>query len=422
MPPSVYETHCKGAGGLPTTPIWGLLRRRYWQYFSDHARYRSLPPRVDLRGKTVIVSGSNSGIGKEAAFVFAQWGATVILACRDPPPYEQHPKDAIADLLARDSSISSEQFEWWEVDFGKLDSVRAFGRKWRQSGRICDVLANNAGVGGASERIVTKDGFELVNQINFMAHCLLTLYVLPSMKKSAAPRIVNTTSIFHFGGVLDFSDFNNERATSRGLHGVQLYCNAKLRLQVWTVELQRRLSRSDEFRHVIAHGVHPGFVKSNLWNSPTIRALPTILVKGLDLLMALISVTSQQGSLAILHAALRTDLGLPKEYIRTSSALSGKEEEKSSLPLPIPSGLSASIGGQFINRTHAGFTHRPECDDPLIRARLWQRVLEDLKLNTTTSGGDTSNASASLRRQRDPDGLTEGLPEHPQGVALIEKA
>jgi hypothetical protein len=116
MPPSVYETHCKGAGGLPTTPIWGLLRRRYWQYFSDHARYRSLPPRVDLRGKTVIVSGSNSGIGKEAAFVFAQWGATVILACRDPPEYEQHPKDAIEDLLSRDASLSPEQFEWWEVD------------------------------------------------------------------------------------------------------------------------------------------------------------------------------------------------------------------------------------------------------------------------------------------------------------------
>lgn len=183
MPPSVYETHCKGAGGLPTTPIWGLLRRRYWQYFSDHARYRSLPPRVDLRGKTVIVSGSNSGIGKEAAFVFAQWGATVILACRDPPEYEQHPKDAIKDLLARDAALSADQFEWWEVDFGKLDSVRAFGRKWRQSGRVCDVLANNAGVGGAGGRIVTRDGFELVNQINFMAHCLLTLYVLPTMKK-----------------------------------------------------------------------------------------------------------------------------------------------------------------------------------------------------------------------------------------------
>lgn len=193
---------------------------------------------------------------------------------------------------------------------------------------------------------------------------------------------------------------------------------------------------------MVVHGCHPGFVKSNLWNSPTIRALPTILVKGLDLLMGLLSITSQQGSLAILHAALRADLGLPKEYIRTPAPLSGKSEDEksitsssssssttstSALPLPIPTGLTATIGGQFVNRTHAGFSHRPECDDPLIRARLWQRVLEDLKLNTTAGGGSgrvggVVSVSAGIRRQRDPDGLTEGLPEHPQGVALIEKA
>lgn len=209
------------------------------------------------------------------------------------------------------------------------------------------------------------------------------------------------------------------------MHGVQLYCNAKLRLQIWTVELQRRLSRSDEFRHVVVHGCHPGFVKSNLWNSPTIRALPRLLVKGLDLLMGLLSITSQQGSLAILHAALRADLGLPREYIRPASTPQDGDEKASlqsssssslALPLPIPTGLTATIGGQFINRTHARFPQRPECDDALIRARLWQRVLEDLKLSPATGAG------ASAGAKRDPDGLTKGLPEHPQGVALIEKA
>lgn len=184
MPPSVYDTHCQGAGGLKTTPIWGSLRRKYWQYLGEDSSNHALPPRQDLRGKNVIVTGSNSGIGKEAAYTFALWGAHVVLACRNPPPnVEQHPEDAIKELLQRDGKIDSERLEWWEVDFAKLDSIKAFGKRWRESGRVCDILCNNAGMGGVDGRRITRDGHEIVNQVNFLSHCLLTLYVLPSMKK-----------------------------------------------------------------------------------------------------------------------------------------------------------------------------------------------------------------------------------------------
>jgi NAD(P)-dependent dehydrogenase (short-subunit alcohol dehydrogenase family) len=184
MPPSVYDTHCEGPGGLSSTKIWGPLRRLYHQYFNEDGRYQPLPPRQDLSGKTVIISGCNSGIGKEAAFVFAQWGAQVIMACRDAPSYEQHPKETIREFLTRPgSNIKESQLEWWEVDFASLQSVKAFGKKWKESGRVCDILCNNAGIGGVNGRIITSDGFEFVNQINFLSHCLLTFYVLPSMKK-----------------------------------------------------------------------------------------------------------------------------------------------------------------------------------------------------------------------------------------------
>lgn len=98
------------------------------------------------------------------------------------------------------------------------------------------------------------------------------------MRNAKAPRIVNTCSIFHFGGRLDFSNMDYERApkTSRGLGGTLSYCDSKvgndgaaatrgelthptqLWLLMWTRELQKRLSRSQHYRHVIAHGVHPG--------------------------------------------------------------------------------------------------------------------------------------------------------------------
>ncbi|CAO1636687.1 unnamed protein product [Sympodiomycopsis kandeliae] len=397
MPPTVYETHCEGPGNLQTTPIWGFWRRKYWQYFAEDSSNRDLPPKQDLRGKNVIVTGSNSGIGKEAAYIFALWGAHVILACRDPPSSspEQHPEDTIKEFIQRDSSIQEDQLEWWEIDYSKLDSVKQFGQRWQKSGLICDILCNNAGMGGIGGRTITRDGHEIVNQVNFLAHCLLTLYILPSMANARAPRIVNTTSIFHFGGILDFSNFDNEKHTSGGLHGVQWYCDAKLRLQIWTVELQRRLSRSDNYRHVIVHGCHPGFVSSNIWNAPTIKSLPWPLPQLLQRAIGALSIDAKQGSLTILHSALRPDLGLPQEFLSSDGKVPN-----------VPQGKTASIGGQFVRRIDANYYKRPECEDALIRARIWQRVLEDLK----------------LIKNDDQDQLAKDLPTHSSAItAMITK-
>lgn len=84
------------------------------------------------------------------------------------------------------------------------------------------------------------------------------------MKNAESPRIVNTCSAFHYGGRLDFSSLDYEADQDRGRGGVLAYCDTKLQHLMWTMELQQRLSRSEEYRHVIVNGIHPGFVSSGM--------------------------------------------------------------------------------------------------------------------------------------------------------------
>lgn len=83
--------------------------------------------------------------GKEAALVCAEWGASVVLACRDPPAHEQHPEATIDEIVKR-TGAKRENLEWWEVDYGSLESVAKFAKRYVDSGRTLDLLFNNAGL------------------------------------------------------------------------------------------------------------------------------------------------------------------------------------------------------------------------------------------------------------------------------------
>lgn len=98
------------------------------------------------------------------------------------------------------------ELEYWQIDLTSFKSVKAFAQKWLDSGRTLDYLFNNAGLGsGGLAFRGTEDGFELTHQVNYLSHCLLTLMILPTMKKSQSPRIINTASAFHSAGELDFA-------------------------------------------------------------------------------------------------------------------------------------------------------------------------------------------------------------------------
>lgn len=128
-------------------------------------------PRVNLTGKWIIISGGNNGIGREAALTFAEWGANLVLACREPRSHEYHPLTTVEDCKARANSNGHKStIEWWQYDAADLASVEALARRWLATDRPLDVLCNNAGVGsspgGDSKVFLTKDGFEFVHQVS----------------------------------------------------------------------------------------------------------------------------------------------------------------------------------------------------------------------------------------------------------------
>jgi NAD(P)-dependent dehydrogenase (short-subunit alcohol dehydrogenase family) len=121
--------------------------------------------------KWIIISGSNNGVGYEAAKSFAAWGANLILACREPPAWERHPLVAVKECkdLAESQGHSS-TIEWWKLDMADLNSVGIFCRRWLETNRALDILCNNAGLAAsASNRLTTtKDGFQLVHQVRLV--------------------------------------------------------------------------------------------------------------------------------------------------------------------------------------------------------------------------------------------------------------
>jgi NAD(P)-dependent dehydrogenase (short-subunit alcohol dehydrogenase family) len=126
-------------------------------------------PAADLRGKWIIITGSNNGIGFEAAKSFAAWGANLILACREPPAWELHPTAALKECKDRAEAHGYlSTIEWWELDMADLSSVEAFCRRWLESDRALDILCNNAGVAATSKTRMTKDGFQLVHQVRLV--------------------------------------------------------------------------------------------------------------------------------------------------------------------------------------------------------------------------------------------------------------
>lgn len=146
---------------------------------------------VDLSGKWVVISGSNSGIGREAALKMASWGANIILACREPRPSEEHP-DSVAERCiqaAREAGHEKSEVEFWQIDMADLETVDKFAQRWLDTGRPLDILCNNAGIGdnpGGHEMIRTKDGLEIFHQVTSAAH-IATVFLTAGLRSTSSP-------------------------------------------------------------------------------------------------------------------------------------------------------------------------------------------------------------------------------------------
>src|ERR1700712_5481131 len=315
-------------------------------------------PDVDLTGKWIIVTGANSGIGREATLQFAKWGASIVLACRNPPAHEPRPEKVGEECkeAAKSNGHLDSAFESWVVDYVDLKTVDAFADRWLATGRPLDILCNNVGIGsspGGASVTKTKDGFEIYHQVNFLAHVLLTLRLLPALAKAPTPRVVCTVSSMHFFGEFDLRNCNGE-LNRPGFDGVAFYQNNKLWFQIWLTELQRRMLQHEEYKHITINGVHPGYINSEIWNltyDSWLRPIKTAMWK---LLAHFIAISSQQGSLCIINGATAVDAG-PDPKVQGVGVQGGKG------------------GGRYYSRIKEA-TPMPHTKDPDCRQRLWRKV------------------------------------------------
>ena len=200
-----------------------------------------------MHGRVCIVTGANSGIGKETARSLARQGATVVLACRSVEAGEA----AKSEIAA---GTGSPNLEVMRLDLASHASVRAFAAEYAARHLHLHVLVNNAGIYTATRRL-TEDGVESTFAANHLGHFLLTNLLLDKLKASAPARIVNVASEASRWGAIHFDDLNLERRWS----GFQAYNQSKLANVLFTAELARRLAGTG----VTANAVHPGGVRTN---------------------------------------------------------------------------------------------------------------------------------------------------------------
>ncbi len=207
---------------------------------------------MSLRGKVVVITGANVGIGFETAVGVAALEATTVLACRNQAKAAEAAREVTRRTWNDDVHVVS-------LDLADLASVRTAAEDVLGRWDRLDVLVNNAG-GTWSYRQETAQGFEQTFGVNHLGHFYLTSLLLERLRATPRARIVNVTSVGHhaaFGG-MRFDDLQSEQR----YEGMQAYCQSKLANVLFTRELARRLERGGD-PGVCVNAAHPGPVRSS---------------------------------------------------------------------------------------------------------------------------------------------------------------
>ena len=204
----------------------------------------------DLSGKTIIVTGGNSGLGFEAVKSFSAKGAETILACRNEQDGEYAKKKTLEERPSAKINVMI-------LDLADLKSIHSFVGKIEEKYPKINVLLNNAGIVCPYKK--TKDGFEMQIGTNHLGHFALTGLLLHLLKNTKGSRVVNVSSLGHKFGKLDFDNFMFEKG---GYAIMKAYETSKLSNLLFTYELQRRFEKFNI--DCIAVAAHPGVAKSNL--------------------------------------------------------------------------------------------------------------------------------------------------------------
>jgi NAD(P)-dependent dehydrogenase (short-subunit alcohol dehydrogenase family) len=208
----------------------------------------------DNSGRTICITGANSGLGLEAARNLVGAGAHVIMACRNAEKAET----AAQSLRSGKGSVEVRQ-----LDLASLASIRQFSELLLADGVELDGLMNNAGL-MALDYSRTEDGFETQIGVNHLGHFALTGLLLPSLTKRPNSRIVNVSSMGHIPGKIHLDDLMCDR---RRYSRWGAYFQSKLANILFTNELERRLRETSST--TIALAAHPGTARTELGKTGT---------------------------------------------------------------------------------------------------------------------------------------------------------
>ncbi|XP_066905143.1 retinol dehydrogenase 14 [Halyomorpha halys] len=241
----------------------------------------------DMNGKTVIVTGANSGIGMETTLDLAKRGARVIMACRNMIEATK-----VRNTIAREAKNDNVVVR--KLDLSSVQSIREFATEinWREP-RL-DVLIHNAGTANTFTKMVTEDGFEMTMMTNMFGPFLLTHLLIDLLKKSAPSRIVTVASELYRLAKVNLDNPNPVNSLPAYLYYSSKYANI-----LFSLELAHRLQGTG----VTANCLHPGLIDSGIW-----RNVPCPLNIPLKIIAKLFFKTPEEGAQTTIHLAISDEV------------------------------------------------------------------------------------------------------------------
>lgn len=251
-----------------------------------------MTPMTDMAGKTVVITGATSGLGKESAKEIARMGATVALVGRNKEKLEQTVQeikrqvpDAKLDVFVCDQSFMSQVMELAGQLLAKYPKI--------------DVLMNNAGV-SCQKPLITNEGLERVFATNHLAPFLLTNLLLERLIQSKA-RVVNVSSSMHKHVKLDFDNLQS----IKGFNWDSSYSRSKLMNLMFTFELARRC----QDKTITVNAIHPGLVKTSIGRNDT------LMLKVGKMFADLFAMPVEKGALTQIYVATSPEVeGITGKY------------------------------------------------------------------------------------------------------------
>ncbi len=286
-----------------------------------------------MSNKTVIVTGGNSGIGRESTIALCSMGAHVVIACRPTAYGNEKPAAEVIDEI--EGLVPGAQLSFIPLDLACLASIRHFVEQFTNLHDQLDVLLNNAGV-LSMEKKQTRDGFELTMGTNHLGPFLLTNLLLERLTSTPHSRIVNVASKAHSNGKLAFT--NNTIETRWPYTGLSAYADSKLANIYFTQELAERLAGTG----TTVNALHPGGVATNIW-------------------------PDSKGVMGIIKRRMIKNLHAPEKGARTSIYLCSSPEAQ-------------NVTGKYFYRNKQVLPNR-RAQDRSIQKKLWQVSAASTGLN-----------------------------------------